>query len=41
MTIFVRDLTNEEGNRLLWIARKGANPVEVVVPFLFWLQRKR
>ncbi|MEC0172726.1 helix-turn-helix domain-containing protein [Paenibacillus graminis] len=29
MTIFVRDLTNEEGNRLLRIARKGADPVQV------------
>ncbi|MBW4084559.1 helix-turn-helix domain-containing protein [Paenibacillus sp. S150] len=29
MTIFVRGLSNEEGNRLLRIARKGADPVEV------------
>ncbi|MEK0313338.1 helix-turn-helix domain-containing protein [Cohnella sp. 56] len=29
MTIFVRDLSSEEGNRLLRIARKGADPVEV------------
>ncbi|MEK3674587.1 hypothetical protein [Paenibacillus sp. FSL R10-2771] len=29
MTIFVRDLTQEEGNRLLRIARKGADPVQV------------
>jgi transposase len=29
MTIFVRDLIQEEGNRLLRIARKGADPVQV------------
>ncbi|MBW4082994.1 helix-turn-helix domain-containing protein [Paenibacillus sp. S150] len=29
MTLFVRDLSKEEGNRLLRIARKGSNPVEV------------
>lgn len=29
MTIFVRDLSNEEGNCLLRIARKGADPAEV------------
>ncbi|MEK3759595.1 helix-turn-helix domain-containing protein [Paenibacillus sp. FSL P4-0338] len=29
MTIFVRDLTPEEGNRLKRIARKGADPVQV------------
>ncbi|MDG0793998.1 helix-turn-helix domain-containing protein [Cohnella ginsengisoli] len=29
MTIFVRDLSKEEGNRLLRIARKGADPVDV------------
>lgn len=29
MTIYVRDLTKEEGNRLLRIARKGADSVQV------------
>jgi transposase len=29
MAIFVRDLTNEEGNKLVRIARKGASSVEV------------
>lgn len=29
MTIYVRDLTKEEGNRLVRIARKGADPVQV------------
>ncbi|WP_123809287.1 helix-turn-helix domain-containing protein [Kyrpidia tusciae] len=29
MCIFVRDLTPEEGNKLVKIARKGSNPVEV------------
>ncbi|TYA12186.1 helix-turn-helix domain-containing protein [Paenibacillus faecis] len=29
MTVFVRDLSKEEGNRLVRIARKGADPVQV------------
>ncbi|CAG7647070.1 hypothetical protein PAESOLCIP111_05300 [Paenibacillus solanacearum] len=29
MTLFVRELTNEEGNILLHLARRGTEPVEV------------
>ncbi|MGC6585104.1 helix-turn-helix domain-containing protein [Paenibacillus sp. Dod16] len=29
MTVFVRDLSKEERNRLVRIARKGADPVQV------------
>ncbi|GIO34827.1 hypothetical protein J2TS6_59680 [Paenibacillus albilobatus] len=29
MTLFVRELTIEEGNKLVHIARRGTDPVEV------------
>ncbi|WP_138495131.1 helix-turn-helix domain-containing protein [Paenibacillus pinistramenti] len=29
MNLYVRELTNEEGNRLLHLARRGTDPVEV------------